>query len=98
MARSPQSRRSLLNVLAGALQSELRLAEHEAIRIARGMVRWIAPLAGGDVLYVPKAIEIDRAARNAAIRREFNGRNRDEICACYGIARSTLYNIIGRRR
>lgn len=99
MARSPRGRRTLLAVLTGGLQAELSLAEEEAIRVARGMVRWIAPFAGGDVLYVPKAREIERAARNAAILREFNGRNRDEICGRYGIARSTFYQVIsGKRR
>lgn len=98
MSRSARVRRSLVQILAGGLQAELGLTEDEAVRIACGMARWIAPRAGGDVLYVPKACEIDRAARNAAIRREFNGRNRDEICARYRVSKSTFYDIIGGPR
>lgn len=40
---------ALVEVLAGGLRAEFGLADDEAIRIARNMVRWIGKLAGGDV-------------------------------------------------
>ncbi|TQE91142.1 MAG: DNA-binding protein, partial [Spiribacter salinus] len=47
---------------------------------------------GGARLYIPCK---DRAARDAAIRAEFTGRNHDEVCRRHGISRRTLYRIIG---
>ncbi|MCC4114669.1 hypothetical protein LLG90_04805 [Aromatoleum toluclasticum] len=88
---------ALVEVLAGGLRAEFGLADDEAIRIARNMVRWIGKLAGGDVFYCPKTVKLDRIRRREAIRREFNGRNRDELCRRYRISRSTFYSIIGGR-
>ncbi|MCM2311331.1 MAG: hypothetical protein NDI84_08010 [Steroidobacteraceae bacterium] len=85
---------TLLYLLTGALQHEMQMAERDAFRIAQGMVRWMAPQVGGDVLYCPKTLEQDRAVRDAAIRREFNGRNREEICAKHRISKSRLYQIL----
>lgn len=85
---------TLLYLLTGALQHEMQMPERDACRIAKGMVRWMVPQVGGDVLYCPKTLDVDRAERDAAIRREFNGRNRDEVCARHGISKSRLYQII----
>jgi len=57
--------------------------------LARLMTRW-----GGDRLHVPAR---DRAARDAAIRAEFDGRNHDAVCRRHGISRATLYRVIGER-
>jgi Mor family transcriptional regulator len=46
-------------------------------------------------VYCPKTIDTDRAERDAAIRRDFNGRNRDELCREHGISKSRLYQIVG---
>lgn len=85
---------TLLYILTGALQHEMQMPEREAFRIAQGMVRWMAPQVGGDVLYCPKTLDADRATRDEAIRREFNGRNREEVCARHGISKSRLYQIV----
>lgn len=98
MSRSQRRNSLLVQVLAGGLQAELKLAEDEATSIAHGMVRWIATQAGGDALYCPKTLRADVAVRNAAIRRDFDGRNRDELCRRYRIARSTFYGIVGALR
>lgn len=86
---------NLLYLLTGALQHEMGLPERDACRHAQGIVRWLAPQVGGDVVYCPKTIETDRAARDAAIRQEFNGRNRDELCRKHNISKSRLYQIVG---
>lgn len=57
--------------------------------LSRLMTRW-----GGDRLHVPAC---DRAARDEAIRADFNGRNHDEVCRRHGISRRTLYRLIGER-
>lgn len=50
--------------------------------------------AGGEYIYVPV---LDKAKRNEAIKREFNGRNLKEVCARHGISLSHGYRVIGRR-
>lgn len=47
---------------------------------------------GGQAIYLPKIICRDE--RRAAILREFNGRNRKELCAKHGISKSLFYNIL----
>jgi len=42
-------------------------------------------------LYIPAP---DKRLRNEAIRREFNGRNRAEVCRKWGISRTQLYAIV----
>lgn len=85
---------TLLYIITGALQHEMGIPEKDASRLAEGMLRWMAPQVGGDVLYCPKTLASDRIARDEAIRREFNGRNREEICAKHGISKSRLYQIV----
>lgn len=46
---------------------------------------------GGGPVYLPK---IDRDERRESILREFNGRNRKELCAKYGLSKSQFYEII----
>ena len=50
-------------------------------------------IGGGD-LYLPK---FDKAARDSAIRAEFDGRNKDELCQRYQISKATLMRIVGNR-
>lgn len=85
---------TLLYLLTGALQHEAGIPERDAFNLARGMVRWMAPQVGGDVLYCPKTLDADRSDRDEAIRREFNGRNRDELCSRHEISKSSFYRII----
>lgn len=85
---------TLLYIITAALQHEMGMPERDASRIAEGMLRWMAPQVGGDVLYCPKTLASDRIARDEAIRREFNGRNREEVCQRYGVSKSRLYQII----
>jgi Mor family transcriptional regulator len=49
---------------------------------------------GGQALYVRAN---DKRERNARIRAEFNGTNLKEICEKYGVQKSTVYNVVGRR-
>lgn len=87
---------NLLYLLTGALQHEMQIPERDAFRLARGLSRWMGKVAGGDVLYCPKTSDADRADRDEAIRREFNGRNRQEVCDRYGISKTRLYEILAK--
>lgn len=46
---------------------------------------------GGQEIYLPKA---DSEARRLAILQEFNGANRKELCAKYGICKAQFYNML----
>ena len=56
------------------------------------MARLLARRIGGR--YV--AFVEDRARRDAAVLEAYNGRNREEVLARFGISRRLFYNIITR--
>ena len=49
---------------------------------------------GARRIYVPA---MDKSVRDAAIRAKFNGQNAAECCREFGISRTSLYRIVGRR-
>lgn len=81
--------------LVGAISRRLGLKEKIAEPIAEEVIEALRDLAPGRELYIPAQ---DKAARNAAIRCEFNGRNREEVCKKYEICERQLYRIIGKGR
>lgn len=62
--------------------------------LADVVARRLAPRIGGR--YVPKRDE--RAARDEAVWKAWNGRNREEVMRQFGISRRLLYSILARRR
>lgn len=62
--------------------------------LADVVARRLAPRIGGR--YVPK--RDGRAARDAAVMKAWNGRNREEVMRQFGISRRLLYSILARRR
>lgn len=75
----------IFHPLATSEQVE-RLAEMLALRLA--------PMIGGR--YIPKRDE--RAARDQAVWKRFNGRNHAEVMREFSISRRLLYSILARRR
>lgn len=75
------------------LREATGLSEHLASAFAEALVVVMRARLGGQELYVPIA---DRDARDRAIREQFNGRNRDEMCRKYRISRSRLYQIVAQ--
>lgn len=71
-----------------------QIGMHETLATihAQALVRGLRDLHGGRELWIPAP---DKSERNAAIRREFNGTNLNEVCARHGISRTSLYRIIG---
>lgn len=53
---------------------------------------------GGALIYIPKGCAADREGRNAAIWRDFNGRNHAALARKYGLALATVYDILARER
>jgi len=68
-------------------------ASQIAAAIVRGMRRRFRGHCLGDY-YLAEQSAADREERDAAIRAEFNGQNRDEVCQKYGISKSRLYQIV----
>lgn len=74
------------------VREEVGFNEVFASQIAEAIVRGLRKRLGGQEIYVPAP---SKSERIAAVRREFNGRNRDEICRKYGISRTTFYEYTG---
>lgn len=71
------------------------LATSEQVeRLAEMMALRLAPMIGGR--YIPKRDE--RAARDQAVWKRFNGRNHAEVMREFSISRRLLYSILARRR
>ncbi|GAB4366319.1 MAG: hypothetical protein Kow0060_23870 [Methylohalobius crimeensis] len=52
---------------------------------------------GGDRPYIDKGVQEAVCRRNEQIRKAFNGRNHEQVCAWYGISRRTLYLVLNSR-
>lgn len=83
------------------VQQELGLSGAQALSIAQAMLRGLRKRYGGTrmgargaAIYVPAP---SKRERNEAIRREFNGVNRQQLQAKYGLERAQLYRILGER-
>ena len=77
----------------------LGVTEAEAARMAETIVNGMRHRYGGvrlgrRGLYIPVPCKDER---NAAICREFDGTNAQEVMRRHGIKRSTLYTIVGQR-
>lgn len=88
---------TFLQVLCAAARSisdTYGLTEAQATEMADTLTRYIQDRFGGERIYV-HAKECQDIKRR--ILAEFNGRNRDELCAKYGITRRWFYRLAGDR-
>lgn len=76
------------------LREEIGMNESIGGIFAAAMVRGLRRRLGGRELYIPAP---DRSERDAAIRRDFNGSNVDELMRRHGISRARIYQIVGER-
>lgn len=76
------------------LRDDLAFQEPWASAIAHEIVQGMRARFGGDDVYVPAP---DKSARDERVREMFNGRNIKELMQLFGLARSTVYRIVGRR-
>ena len=81
--------------MTAIVQEENGLNEHAASQLAEAIVRGLRRRLGGDNLYIP--VLSDRTQRDASIRHEFNGRNREDVCKKYGVSKTRLYEIVSKR-
>ncbi|MFG0643588.1 MULTISPECIES: Mor transcription activator family protein [Pseudomonadota] len=82
-------------------EQELGLSGPQALCVAQAMLRGLRKRYGGmrmgargAAIYVPAP---SKKERNEAIRREFNGVNRQQLQTKYGLQRAQLYRILGER-
>lgn len=80
------------NDLVRVIRESLGLPEKIAVPMADELAKGLKQRLGG--LYIP-AREI-REARDAAVLKDFNGRNHAEVARSHNICRATLYNILRR--
>lgn len=78
--------------IASAICDEFGMEEGLASCLAEAITRGLRARVGGQDIYIPAP---DKRERDAAIRREFNGRNLEFVCRRYGISKSRLYEIVG---
>jgi len=80
--------------IIGIVREEIGMHEQLATAFAQALVRGLRRRLGGQELYIPAP---NRTERDAAIRRDFNGSNLDQIMKRYGLSRSRIYEILGNR-
>lgn len=78
--------------IAAALAADPAIDHARAQHLALQVLARLSAVYGTARLYIPSP----RAGRHARIRAEFNGRNADELAAAHGVARSTIYRIVGK--
>lgn len=96
--QSEETISQLTRDIAEIARDGLGVGEAEAANIAAVIVRGMRQRYGGvrlgrRGLYIPVPCKEER---NAAICREFDGTNAQEVMRRHGIKRSTLYAIVGK--
>jgi len=88
---------TFLQVLCDAARSisdTFGLTEAQATEMADAIRRYMQERFGGERVYVHA---MSRRELKRRILVEFNGRNRNELCAKYGISRASFYRLAGER-
>ncbi|GEM_PF-877646 len=100
-SKGPELLLDLVYQSADLLQKMAGLPPRAAQDIAVAIATRMAEKWGGDAIYIPKGTWNGRAAlcfkleeRDWKIYREYNGTNREEVCARHGISTSRLYQVI----
>lgn len=93
---TPGNRASLACIIALTLESESGMPPPAAKRLAAQIVGGIRRQMRGEMLYVASTDEADRAARDAAIRRDYDGsrQSRERLQLRWDISRAQFYRII----
>ena len=86
--------------ITAIIREEVGVDEASASRLAEDITRGLRKRFTGQYLgeyYLAGGMTLrERSIRDKAIRTEFNGTNRAEVCAKYGISKARLYQIVGR--
>ena len=93
----PQSLVDMLQVIE-AEYVEIGLEPRIAQRLAFSTLRILAYYHGGQVFYLAKGDQLDRALRDHQIRCEFNGSNHAELARRYDKNVIQIYKILAEQR
>lgn len=69
-----------------------------AADLARELAEDVRLKWGGGLIYIPQGARFERQQRDAAIWREFNGRNHADLARRHGLTLSCVYDILVRER
>jgi len=86
---------SLVSEISSMVREHMGLKDPWADMFAHMFVDALRMRLGGQRIYIPKRPQ-DLAARDAAVRQEFNGTNLADVCKKYGLSKSTVYRIVRR--
>jgi Mor family transcriptional regulator len=75
------------------VREEIGYNDQFADQIAAAITRGLSRRLGAKHIYIPAP---DKRDRDEQIRKEFNGRNHDEIMSKYGIGRTRIYQITNK--
>lgn len=88
---------SLRFEITAILREEIGLHEQYAATLAEPIVNGLKKKFSGQAVYIAKNTRPDVAQRNQEIRREFNGRNLEEIMTKYDLGKTSIYKIVGKK-
>ena len=90
----------ILADLATLIHQRLRdqLPPDVAADLARDLAEDIRLKWGGGLIYIPQGARYDRHQRDAAIWREFNGRNHADLARRHRLTVACVYDILARER
>jgi len=90
---------NMSDLLLQGLQVGCGIDEDSARALASAVIEWGAEHGhAGDRYYWPcRFREFTPAERQAAIRKDFSGRNLKEVCARYGVCSRTVYLALNNR-
>lgn len=89
LGEDTQSR--IRNRVTRVVREHTGFSEQIAVQIAAEVLERIVDDFRGERVYVSPS----RDDRRAAVRRDFNGRNHEEVCKAHGISERTLYRYLG---
>lgn len=104
-SKGPELLIDMVENMAEMLATQGGLSQPVASELAVAIANQMAKNWGGRLIYFPKGtwnggeltcFQIDE--RNLQIEREYNGTNRDEICAKFNVSPGRLYQIIAAVR
>ena len=84
--------REMIEIVRQELAVDACAADQIAAAIMRGMRRHF----GAQKIYIPEQTRQEKSERDAAIKREYNGHNLEEVKHAHNVSRTTVYRACGK--
>jgi len=88
---------SLRFEITAILREEIGFHEQYAATLAEPIVNGLKKRFSGQDIYIAKNTRPDVAQRNESIRREFNGRNLEDMMTKYKLSKPSIYKIVSKK-